>query len=181
MCIYIYILICIYIYIHIIIHIYIYLTLYIIWVLYLCLYLSIDIFFVTNCRELLSDLQSFDDSWWFKIIKLMRTDRFGCLQVLKITCGYGTVLGCSLDPGWKPQGFLHPCLNDLCPPWALDQSELKRQQLSSCALWRTMENLRYSKTFIDVEEVNESSAVRRAYSAPPVNLSLRIQFVILVI
>ncbi|CAL1173113.1 unnamed protein product [Cladocopium goreaui] len=31
-----------------------------------------------------------------------------------------------------------------------------------------MENLRYSKTFIDVEEVNESSAVRRAYSAPPV-------------
>lgn len=40
-----------------------------------------------------------------------------------------------------------------------------------------MENLRYSKTFIDVEEVNESSAVRRAYSAPPVNLSLRIQLV----
>ena len=35
----------------------------------------------------------------------MRTDRFGCLQVLKITCGYGTILGCSLDPGWKPQGF----------------------------------------------------------------------------
>ena len=50
--------------------------------------------------------------------------------------------------------------------------------VSKFTRWRTMESLCYSKTFIDIEEVNESSAAQRTCSAPPVTLSLRIHVVL---